>query len=34
MPNFFMREIMVVRFMPMRAAAPSGPAIRPPHFSE
>jgi hypothetical protein len=24
MPNFFMREIIVVRFMSMRAAAPSG----------
>jgi len=29
MPNFFMREISVVRLMSMRAAAPSGPATRP-----
>jgi hypothetical protein len=28
MPNFFMREISVVRFMSIRAAAPSGPATR------
>src|SRR5258708_39746281 len=29
MPNFFMREISVVRLIPMRAAAPSGPPTRP-----
>ena len=29
MPNFFIREISVVRLMSMRAAAPSGPATRP-----
>src|SRR6266404_5476130 len=28
-PSFFMREIRVVRLIPMRAAAPSGPATRP-----
>jgi len=28
MPNFFMREISVVRLIPMRAAAPSGPPTR------
>jgi AIR synthase related protein, N-terminal domain len=29
MPNRFMREISVVRLIPMRAAAPSGPPTRP-----
>jgi len=29
MPNFFMREISVVRLMSMRAAAPSGPPTHP-----
>src|SRR5437660_620680 len=28
-PSFFMREIRVVRLIPMRAAAPFGPATRP-----
>ena len=29
MPNFFMREMSVVRLIPMRAAAPPGPPTRP-----
>lgn len=29
MPSFFMREISVVRLIPMRTAAPCGPATRP-----
>src|SRR5580700_5944056 len=29
MPNFFMRDRSVVRLIPMRAAAPSGPPTRP-----
>ena len=29
MPNFFIREISVVRLIPMRAAAPSGPPTLP-----
>ena len=30
MPNFFMRDIKVVRFNPRRVAAPFGPPTRPP----